>query len=232
MASVDLEAPSGRDLKSPLKTSTSGGIGKNPKARASPGEKLPNASNGVSALVSLPPLPEGGEVEERVVVNEDNQDAPVPDSEPAGSRKSAGSSEKEAESEGTTSAQSPPPVSPRNKRKRADVEDSGTSKAEEAAPSRQKAAYDPYLEALISSGDEEEVPAFDVAARPMIKELIRIGAQFIGYREYASKTEGIEQADAIVTAVPYFFKKTEPKTFLALAKDFNPPEDLGLKMRQ
>jgi hypothetical protein len=26
--------------------------------------------------------------------------------------------------------------------------------------------------------------------QPMIKELIRIGAQFIGYREYASKTEG------------------------------------------
>ncbi|KAK1667169.1 hypothetical protein QYE76_055328 [Lolium multiflorum] len=371
-------------------------------------------------LVSLPPLPEGGEVEERAVVVEDSQDAPVPDSDPAGSRKSVGSSEKEAESEGTTSAQSPPPtVSPRNKRKRADVEDSGTSKAEEAAPSRQKAAYDPYLEALISSGDEEEVPAFDVAARtstshtlvvsetpvegeessppqqnvdaptppasplaplpkrtrvetimeptlqlgsssspllddPMIKELIRIGAQFIGYREYASKTEeklaeankladtlaqkleqseaarkkaeldagkakaeadkakaeaagvedlqkrlhaaetslnehkaaqaarekaiikrlnsqnrrfvsktnqefkledpdndplldalsvlefhgtetreGIEQADAGLSRLfPYFFpKKTEPKTFLALAKDFN-PEDLGLKMRQ
>ena len=66
--------------------------------------------------------------------------------EPVDSQKSAGSSE------GTTSAQSPPPaVSPRNKRKRDDVEDSGTSKAEEAAPSRQKAAYDPYLEALISS---------------------------------------------------------------------------------
>ncbi|KAK1609238.1 hypothetical protein QYE76_032911 [Lolium multiflorum] len=171
------------------------------------------------------------------------------------SRKSAGSVEKEAASEGTASAQSPPPaVSPKNKRKRSDVEDSGTSKAEEAVPSHQKAAYDPYLEALISSDDEEEVPAFDVAARtstshtlvlsetpvegdessppqqnvgastppssplvpspkrarvetipeptlqlsnssnpllddPMIKELIRIGAQFIGYREYASKTE-------------------------------------------
>jgi hypothetical protein len=72
--------------------------------------------------------------------------------EPVDSLKSAGSSEKEAASEGTASAQSPPPaVSPRNKRKRDDVEDSGTSKAEEAVPSRQKAAYDPYLEALISS---------------------------------------------------------------------------------
>jgi hypothetical protein len=32
---------------------------------------------------------------------------------------------------------------------------------------------------------------------------------------------------------PYFFpKKKEPATFLALAKCFNPPEDLGLKLRQ
>ncbi|KAK1621081.1 hypothetical protein QYE76_026598 [Lolium multiflorum] len=217
-----------------------------------------------------------------------------------------------------------------------------------------KAAYDPYLEALISSDDEEEVLAFDVLERPMIKELIRIGAQFIGYREYASKTEekltevneradilaqkleqseearkkaeadatqaraeankaktdaagvedlrkrlhdaetslsehiaaqsareeailkrirtqnrrfvnrtaqefeledpdndplldavsflefhgteareGIDQVKAGLSRLfPYFFpKKEEPVTFLALAKCFNPPEDLGLKMR-
>ncbi|KAK1685154.1 hypothetical protein QYE76_046002 [Lolium multiflorum] len=170
-------------------------------------------------LVSLPPLPEGGEVEERAVISDDNQDAPS-----------------------------------FNKRKRNDAEDSGTSKPEEVVPSRQKAAYDPYLETLISSDDEEEVPAPDVAARtstshtlvasetpvegeetsppqqnvgtatppssplvpspkrarietipeptlqlssssnpllddPTIKELLRIGAQFIGYREYASKAE-------------------------------------------
>ncbi|KAK1645079.1 hypothetical protein QYE76_062884 [Lolium multiflorum] len=162
---------------------------------------------------------------------------------------------KEDASEATASAQSPPPaVSPKNKRKRNDAEDSGTSKPEEAVPSRQKAAYDPYLETLISSDDEEEVPTADVAARtstshtlvasetpvegeetsppqqnvgaatppssplvpspkrarvetipeptlqsssssnpllddPTIKELLRIGAQFLGYRDYASKTE-------------------------------------------
>ncbi|KAK1616500.1 hypothetical protein QYE76_022017 [Lolium multiflorum] len=206
-------------------------------------------------LVSLPPLPEGGEVEERAVISDDNQDAPSFANEPAESRKSAGSDEKEDASEATASAQSPPPaVSPKNKRKRNDAEDSGTSKPEEAVPSRQKAAYDPYLETLISSDDEEEVPTADVAARtstshtlvasetpvegeetsppqqnvgaatppssplvpspkrarvetipeptlqsssssnpllddPTIKELLRIGAQFIGYRDYASKTE-------------------------------------------
>ncbi|KAK1679034.1 hypothetical protein QYE76_039882 [Lolium multiflorum] len=160
-------------------------------------------------------------------------------------------------------------------------------------------------------------------AQPMIKEL-RIGAQFVGYRDYASKTEeklaeANERADALaqkleqseearknaesdavqarreadkakadaasvgdlrkrlhaaetslsehITAqsareeaitkrirtqnrrfvtregideartglsrlFPYFFpKKEEPATFLTLAKCFNPPEDLGLKMR-
>ncbi|KAK1668462.1 hypothetical protein QYE76_056621 [Lolium multiflorum] len=200
-------------------------------------------------LVSLPPLPEGGEVEERAIVTDDNQEAPSFVNEPVDSRKSAGSSE------GTASAQSPPPaVSPKGKRKRNDVEDSGTSKAEEVDPSHQKAAYDPYLESLVSSDDEEEVPTVDVAPRtstshtllasdtlvegeessppqrnvvtttppssplapspkrtrietiiepapqlgssstlllddPMIKELIRIGSQFIGYREYASRTE-------------------------------------------
>ncbi|KAK1608940.1 hypothetical protein QYE76_032613 [Lolium multiflorum] len=205
-------------------------------------------------LVSLPPLPEGGEVEERTVISDDNQDAPSFVTEPADSRKSA-SDEKEGASEATASAQSPPPdVSPKNKRKRNDAEDSGTSNPEEAVPSRQKAAYDPYLETLISSDDEEEVPTADVAARtstshtlvasetpvegeetspprqnvgaatppssplvpspkrarvetipeptlqlssssnpllddPTIKELLRIGAQFIGYRDYASKTE-------------------------------------------
>ncbi|KAK1665390.1 hypothetical protein QYE76_053549 [Lolium multiflorum] len=363
----------------------------------------------------------GGEVEERTVISDDNQDAPSFVNEPADSRKSAGSDEKEAASEATASAQSPPPaVSPKNKRKRNDVEDSGTSKPEEAVPSRQKAAYDPYLETLISSDDEEEVPASDVAARtstshtlvasetpvegeetsppqqnvgaatppssplvpspkrarietipeptlqlssssnpllddPMMKELFRIGAQFIGYRDYASKTEeklaevnerantlaqkleqseearkkaesdavqarreadkakadaagvedlrkrlhdaetslsehitaqsareeailkrlrtqnrrfvnktsqefeledpdndplldavsflefhgteareGIDQARTGLSRLfPYFFpKKEEPATFLALAKCFNPPEDLGLKMRQ
>ncbi|KAK1680555.1 hypothetical protein QYE76_041403 [Lolium multiflorum] len=358
------------------------GISKKPKAVCFPSEESyptpPMGYRDHPNLVSLPPLPEGGEVEERAVISDDNQDAPSFANEPAESRKSAGSDEKEEASEATASAQSPPPaVSPRNKRKRNDAEDSGTSNAEEAVPSRQKAAYDPYLETLISSDDEEEVPTADVAARtstshtlvasetpvegeetspprqnvgaatppssplvpspkrarvetipeltlqsssssnpllddPMIKELLRIGAQFVGYRDYASKTEEklaeaneradtlaqkLEQCeearkkaesdavearqeadkakadaadrtsqefelenpdnDSLLDAVsflefhgtearegmdearaglsklfPYFFpKKEEPATFLGLAKCFNPPEDLGLKMR-
>ncbi|KAK1619209.1 hypothetical protein QYE76_024726 [Lolium multiflorum] len=152
-------------------------------------------------MTSLPPLPEGGEVEEQAIVAEDTQGSSIPESEVAGSHKSAASHEKEVESEASESTQSlPPAVSPRNKRKRTDAEDSGTSKAEEVVPSHPKAAYDPYVESLVSSDDEEEVPTVDVAPRtstsssqllddPMIKDLIRIGSQFIGYREYASRTE-------------------------------------------
>ncbi|KAK1628836.1 hypothetical protein QYE76_003151 [Lolium multiflorum] len=114
-------------------------------------------------LVSLPPLPEGGEVEERTVISNDNQEASSFVNEPADSRKSAGSAEKDAASEDTTSAQSPPPAdSPKNKRKRGDVEDSGTSKPEEAAPLPQKAAYDPYLASIISSADKAKADAAGV----------------------------------------------------------------------
>ncbi|KAK1685945.1 hypothetical protein QYE76_046793 [Lolium multiflorum] len=206
-------------------------------------------------MASLPPLPEDGEVEEQAIVAEDNQGSSLPESEVAGSHKSAASHEKEVESDASESTQSlPPAVSPRNKRKRNDAEDSGTSKAEKVVPSHPKAAYDPYIESLVSSDDEEEVPTVDVAPRtstshtllasdtlvegeessppqrnvvtttppasplapspkrtrietilepapqlgssstlllddPMIKDLIRIGSQFIGYREYASRTE-------------------------------------------
>ncbi|KAK1669713.1 hypothetical protein QYE76_057872 [Lolium multiflorum] len=207
------------------------------------------------SMTSLPPLPEGGEVEEMAIVADDTQGSSVPESEVAGSHKSAASHEKEVESEASESTESlPPAVSPKNKRKRTDAEDSGISKAEEVVPSLPKSAYDPYVESLISSDEEEEVPVTDVAPRtstsrtvlvsdtlvegdetsppqqnvvtttppssplvpspkrarvemivepppqlgssssqllddPMIKDLIRIGSQFIGYREYASRAE-------------------------------------------
>ena len=103
-------------------------------------------------MTSLPPLPEDGEVEEQAIVAEDTQGSSIPESEVAGSHKSAASHEKEIESEASESTQSlPPAVSPRNKRKRNDVEDSGTSKAEKVVPSHPKAAYDPYIESFVSS---------------------------------------------------------------------------------
>ncbi|KAK1630995.1 hypothetical protein QYE76_005310 [Lolium multiflorum] len=170
------------------------GITKKPKAVCFPSEESyptpPMGYRDHPNLVSLPPLPEGGEVEERAVISDDNPDAPSFANEPAESRKSAGSDEKEDVSEATASAQSPPPaVSPRNKRKRDDAEDSGTSKVDEAVPSHQKAGYDPYLEALIMMMKKKYQLLMWLLERPIIKELLRIGAQFVGYRDYASKTE-------------------------------------------
>ncbi|KAK1680748.1 hypothetical protein QYE76_041596 [Lolium multiflorum] len=108
-------------------------------------------------LASLPPLPEGGEFEERAVVTDDNQGTSRPESEIAGSRKSAASSEKEIDSEATASAHSPPSdASPRNKRKRGEVADSGASKAdgshaEEVIPDAGRKIFNPYEDALVSS---------------------------------------------------------------------------------
>jgi hypothetical protein len=102
-------------------------------------------------LSSLPPLPEGGEVDERVVVTDDPQESSRHESEVAGSHKSAASSEKETGSDRSESDRSvSPPIalSPRNKRKRNEVEDSSTSKppeasAEETSPEEED-AFDPY----------------------------------------------------------------------------------------
>ncbi|KAK1697925.1 hypothetical protein QYE76_014622 [Lolium multiflorum] len=243
------------------------------------------------SLTSLPPLPEGGEVEERTVVDDDNQGTSRPDIEVAGSHRSAASSEKDAESEATASTHSPPPASPKNKRKRSEFKDSGTSKAEETDPSDGKAAFNLYTDALVSSDDEEEEQPIDAAARrPLMKEFIRLGTQFVGYRDHTKKlerelAEANKRANALATKLeqsekarrthqeyevdgpegdelldaltlleihgdearegladaeaglsklfPYFFpKKEEPNTFVALAKAFNVPEDLGLKLRQ
>ncbi|KAK1680406.1 hypothetical protein QYE76_041254 [Lolium multiflorum] len=162
---------------------------------------------------SLPPLPEGGEVEERIIVTDDAQVTSRPESEVAVSHKSAASSEREIESEASESTHSiPSTVSPRNKRKRGDAEGSGTSKlssspVEETAPDEtspeEEEPFNAYDAALVRSGDEEEEPAANVTA-PMStshtlalsethrtteetlaphQDLQSLGTQFIGYRD-------------------------------------------------
>jgi hypothetical protein len=67
---------------------------------------------------SLPPLPEGGEVDDRYIVADDAQGTSRPESEVAGSHKSSASSERETESEASEYVHSlPSAVSPKNKRK-------------------------------------------------------------------------------------------------------------------
>ncbi|KAK1602881.1 hypothetical protein QYE76_018308 [Lolium multiflorum] len=104
-------------------------------------------------LSSLPPLPEGGEVEERAVVTDDNQGASRPESGVGGSQKSAASLEKENETEVTSSTRS-------------------------------------SLLLLLQ--------------KLFMKELIRFGTQFIGYRDYAGKleeklAEANKRADTLAT---------------------------------
>ena len=106
-------------------------------------------------LSSLPPLPEGGEVDGRVVVTDDSQESSLPESEAAESQKSAGSSEKETrseqQSESSHSISPPLATSPGRKRKRDEVEDSGASKltepaAEESSP-EEEGAFNPFEDA-------------------------------------------------------------------------------------
>ncbi|KAK1682061.1 hypothetical protein QYE76_042909 [Lolium multiflorum] len=95
-------------------------------------------------LSSLPPLPEGGEVDGRVVVTDGSQESSLPESVAVESQKSAGSSEKETgseqHSESAHSISPPLTTSPDGrKRKRDNVKDSGASKlaetsAEESSP--------------------------------------------------------------------------------------------------
>ena len=90
-------------------------------------------------------------MDERAVVTDDSQGPSHPESEVAGSHKSAASSER-SESDASESVRSPTSaVSPRNKRKRDEVEDSGTTKrtdpaAEEMSP-EEEGAFNPYDDA-------------------------------------------------------------------------------------
>ncbi|KAK1614949.1 hypothetical protein QYE76_020466 [Lolium multiflorum] len=155
---------------------------------------------------SLPPLPEGGDVDERAMVADDTQVPSQPESGVAVSHKSAARSEKEVESEASESTESiPSAVSPKNKRKRGDAEGSGTSKlssspVEETVPEETQ-PFDAYTSALVSSGEEEEEePAANVtapvssssrASEPLMQPFINLGAQFIGYR---NTVEGLKEA--------------------------------------
>ncbi|KAK1649070.1 hypothetical protein QYE76_066875 [Lolium multiflorum] len=152
--------------------------------RVAPYSSAKPLPEGHLVLASLPPLPEGGEVEDRAVVDDDNQSTTRPTTEVAGSHKSAAS----AESDATASTHSLPHAS---KRKRDEVKDSGTSRAEEAEPSYKKAAFNPYTDALVSSDDEKKNKLLTLLhERPLMKEFIRLGTQFVGYRDYTKKLEG------------------------------------------
>ncbi|KAK1613135.1 hypothetical protein QYE76_036808 [Lolium multiflorum] len=157
-------------------------------------------------LSSLPPLPEGGEVDERAIVTDDSQGPSRPESEVAGSHKSAASSER-SESDASESARFPPSaVSPKDKRKRDEVEDSGTS--------TRKMGEDFTLHEA-----EEDRLLATLSVLELHGDLARTN---------------ISDARAAFTRLfPHFFpKQTQPQVFSELVRRFLPQEDLALAYRQ
>ncbi|KAK1626001.1 hypothetical protein QYE76_000316 [Lolium multiflorum] len=100
-------------------------------------------------ISQLPPLPEGGEVVERFIIDDESQDASARAAEPAGAEKSAGSSDKLTESAGASDSSFthsvPSAASPKgHKRKRSDNEDSGESKFSEPIAEETATDFDPF----------------------------------------------------------------------------------------
>ncbi|KAK1617554.1 hypothetical protein QYE76_023071 [Lolium multiflorum] len=260
-----------------------------PFCRANP---LPE---GHLVLSSLPPLPEGGEVEERAVVTDDNQGTSRPESGAGDSHKSAASLEKETEAEVSSSTRSSlPAASPKGKRKRDEAIDSGTSKvntsrAGKSALDAEEETLDLYGAALVSSDDEEGDAPVDETARtstshtlvvsearpdgdeaspppqnlehprpsqspqapspkrarvettkeptiltgcsstslmeePFMKELVRFGTQFIGYRDYAREleeklAEANKRADALAIELEHSERRTHQEYELENPED-------------
>ncbi|KAK1653752.1 hypothetical protein QYE76_071557 [Lolium multiflorum] len=186
-----------------------------------------------------------------------------PESEAAFSRKSAASSEKDAEAEATSSTRSPPSAaSPRSKRKRDEAVDTGTSKAgaslaDKTAPNAGEETLDLYDAALVSSDDEEEDAPIDETARtstsrtlvvsearpdgdetspppqnlerptpaPFMKELVRFGTQFIGYRDYAGELEEkLAEANRRADALTIELEQSKRRTHQEYELD-NPEDD-------
>ncbi|KAK1602255.1 hypothetical protein QYE76_008378 [Lolium multiflorum] len=240
-------------------------------------------------LSSLPPLPEGGEVEERAVVDDDNQSTTRPATEIAGSHKSAAS----AESEATASTHSLPHASKRKrddplmkefirlgtqfvgyrdytKKLEGDLAESNKRadalavKLKQSEENRQKAEKDAAtIEDLRKRLHKAETSLSDNITQQSAREaeiLSRLESQarrFVRrtHQEYEvdgpvgdelldaltlveihgdEARDGLENAEAgLLKLFPYFFPKKEtPSTFVELAKTFNGPEDLGLKLRQ
>ncbi|KAK1667893.1 hypothetical protein QYE76_056052 [Lolium multiflorum] len=173
-------------------------------------------------MASIPPLPEGGDVEERAVIADDNQEAPSFVNEPADSRKSAGSIEKDAASEEKLSA-----INERANALAQKLEQSeeARKKAELDAVQARAEADKAKADAAVRTAQEFELE--DPDNDPLLDAL-----SFLEFHGSEAR-EGIDQAKAGLSRLfPYFFpKKEEPATFLNLAKCFNPSEDLGLKVR-
>ncbi|KAK1681369.1 hypothetical protein QYE76_042217 [Lolium multiflorum] len=178
-------------------------------------------------ISSLPPIPEGGKVDERAVVHDDPLEPAHLESEVAASNKSTASSEKGSALEPSASGRStspPPAVSPRNKTKRGECEDSGTSKpdgspAEETLPEEED-AFHPY----------EDAGSVSFFRQPLMHQFIRLGSQSIGFRNEADTLKvSLRQAEERAEALEAKLKLSEEAREKVEA-DAASVEDLGQRL--
>ncbi|KAK1697583.1 hypothetical protein QYE76_014280 [Lolium multiflorum] len=214
-------------------------------------------------MASLPPLPEGGDVEERAVVADDNR-SPSFVNEPADSRKSAGSIEKDAASEEKLAAINERANALTQKleqseeaRKKAEL-DAVQARAEADKAKTEAAGVEDLRRRLHAAETSlsEHITAQSTREEAILKRIRTQSRRFLNrtaqefeledpdddplldalsFLEFhgSEAREGIDHAKAGLSRLfPYFFpKKEEPATLLNLAKCFDPPEDLGLKVR-
>ncbi|KAK1615288.1 hypothetical protein QYE76_020805 [Lolium multiflorum] len=168
-------------------------------------------------MTSLPPLPEDGEVEEQAIVAEDTQGSSIPESEVAGSHKSAASHEKEIEKpvsrrnpflllfpQGTKGKGMMPRILAPLRLKKLFLLIRRQLMILILNPSSALMTRKKYqlLTWLLGRARHLGSSSTLLLDDPMIKELLRIGSQFIGYREYANRAEeklaeANERADAL-----------------------------------
>ncbi|KAK1616228.1 hypothetical protein QYE76_021745 [Lolium multiflorum] len=176
-------------------------------------------------LASLPPLPEGGEVEERTVVTDDNQETLAESNKRADALaiklEQSEKARKKAEADAAT-------VEDLRKR----LHDAETSLSDNI--SQQSAREKEILTRLESQSrcfvrkTQQDYELESPEGDPLLDALSLL------------EIHGDEAREGLVEAMTglsrlflYFFKKKEaPTTFTALAKCFNSQEDLGLQLRQ
>ncbi|KAM0911727.1 hypothetical protein ACQ4PT_013325 [Festuca glaucescens] len=153
-------------------------------------EAVPNpleSFRNLQILSSLPPLPEGGDVPERVVVTDDSQETSIRDSEPTESEKSAGSSDRiSGDDEEPLGLDTPQPANTSTSHTLVLSEDPKVA----PEPSDPPHSPQPLKKKSRTSAAGKEVIATGSLLTPLLddpvmKEMMDIGSRFIGFHDEA-----------------------------------------------
>ncbi|KAK1677375.1 hypothetical protein QYE76_038223 [Lolium multiflorum] len=186
-------------------------------------------------LASLPPLPEGGEVEERAVVDDDNQNTralPLKSRVPTNPRLLD-----DEEEEQTVDAAA------RTSTSRTLIVSEAQHDGDEISPPQQDIVQPPPVESPRASPSKRtrvepskesiqfpggsSTPSLD---DPLMKEFIRLGTQFVGYRDYTKKLEGdLAESNKRADALAVKLKQSEEARQKA-EKDAATIEDLRKRL--